>query len=66
MIYDNLVKNNNPIREVKNNVVIHFVKGPIVEVNGPKAADYKIEFKDSESGIVHYVGASEKTFHTSP
>ena len=56
MIYDNLIKNNNPIREVQNKVVIHFVRGPFVEVKGPKAADYKIEFKDSETGHVHYVG----------
>jgi autotransporter strand-loop-strand O-heptosyltransferase len=56
MIYDNLVKNSNPIREVQNKVVIHFVKGPVVQINGPKNAEYTIEFKDSESGVVHYVG----------
>ena len=56
MIYDNLVKNNNPIREVKNKVNINFVKGAFVEISGPKSANYKIEFKDSETGHLHYIG----------
>ena len=56
MIYDNLIKNNNPIREVKNKVNINFIKGAFVEISGSKNADYKIEFKDSETGVVHYVG----------
>ena len=64
MIYDNLVKNNNPIREVQNKVIMHFVKGAFVEVKGPKSADYKIEFKDSESGVVHYVGEIKNNMWT--
>jgi autotransporter strand-loop-strand O-heptosyltransferase len=64
MIYDKLVKNNNPIREVHNKVIIHFVKGAFVEVKGPKAADYKVEFKDAETGHVHYVGEIKNNMWT--
>lgn len=64
MIYDNLVKNKNLIREVHNKVIIHFVRGPFVEVKGPKAADYKIEFKDADSGFVHYVGEIKNNMWT--
>lgn len=55
MIYDNLVKNNNSILEVKNKVTTKYLNGLMVEINGPNVADYKIEFKDSETGYVHYV-----------
>jgi autotransporter strand-loop-strand O-heptosyltransferase len=64
MIYDNLVKNNNPIREIQNKVIIHFVRGPFVEIKGPKVADYKIEFKDFETGHVHYVGEIKNNMWT--
>jgi autotransporter strand-loop-strand O-heptosyltransferase len=64
MIYDNLVKNNNPIREIQNKVNINFVKGAFVEVNGPKSANYKIEFKNSNTGVVHYVGEIKNNMWT--
>jgi autotransporter strand-loop-strand O-heptosyltransferase len=64
MIYDNLVKNNNPIREIQNKVNINFVKGAFVEVTGPKSANYKIEFKNSNTGVVHYVGEIKNNMWT--
>ena len=43
MIYDNLKKNKNNIVEVKNKVIIHFVKGPYVEIKGSTNSEYKVE-----------------------
>jgi len=54
MIYDNLVKNTNTIREVQNKVHFHFVKGPFVEIKGSKSADYKIQFIDNKTGKIHF------------
>jgi autotransporter strand-loop-strand O-heptosyltransferase len=54
MIYDNLVKNTNTIREVQNKVHFHFVKGPFVEIKGSKYADYKIQFIDNKTGKIHF------------
>jgi autotransporter strand-loop-strand O-heptosyltransferase len=54
MIYDNLKKNKNNIVEVQNKVIIHFVRGPYVEVKGPKNAEYRVEFIDSKTGIIKY------------
>ena len=54
MIYDNLKKNKNNIVEVKNKVIIHFVKGPYVEIKGNTNSEYKVEFIDNKTGRVHY------------
>jgi autotransporter strand-loop-strand O-heptosyltransferase len=54
MIYDNLIKNTNTIREVQNKVHFHFVKGPFVEIKGSKSADYKIQFIDNKTGKIHF------------
>jgi autotransporter strand-loop-strand O-heptosyltransferase len=54
MIYDNLVKNKRNIVEVQNKVVTHFVRGAFVEIKGPKAAQYKVEFRDNKTGKLHY------------
>ena len=54
MIYDNLKKNINPIVNVENKVVIHFVRGPFVEIQGPKIAEYKVEFIDNKTGRIVY------------
>jgi autotransporter strand-loop-strand O-heptosyltransferase len=54
MIYDNLKKNKNNIVEVKNKVILHFVKGPYVEIVGPKSAEYKIKFIDNDNGKTLY------------
>ena len=54
MIYDNLKKNKNNIVEVKNKVIIHFVKGPYVEIKGSTNSEYKVEFIDNKTGRVHY------------
>jgi autotransporter strand-loop-strand O-heptosyltransferase len=55
MIYDNLKKNLNNITELKNKVIIHFVRGAYVEIKGPKEADYRVEFIDNKTGKVIYV-----------
>ena len=54
MIYDNLKKNKNNIVEAKNQVIIHFVRGPFVEIKGNKDAEYRIEFIDNKSGRNYY------------
>ena len=54
MIYDNLKKNINPIVNVENKVVIHFVRGPFVEIKGGKVAEYKVEFIDNSNGRIIY------------
>ena len=54
MIYDNLKKNINPIVNVENKVVIHFVRGPFVEIKGNKVAEYKVEFIDNKTGKIIY------------
>jgi len=54
MIYDNLKKNINPIVNVENTVVIHFVRGPFVEIKGGKVAEYKVEFIDNNTGRIVY------------
>ena len=54
MIYDNLKKNTKNILEVKNKVNINFVRGPFVEISGPKQAQYRVQFIDNASGITLY------------
>jgi len=54
MIYDNLKKNTNPITEIQNKVIHHFVRGPFVEIKGNKSAEYKVEFIDNKTGKVHF------------
>jgi autotransporter strand-loop-strand O-heptosyltransferase len=56
MIYDNLKKNLNNIIQIKNKVIIHFVRGPFVEIKGNTPADYRVEFIDKKTGHVKYVG----------
>jgi autotransporter strand-loop-strand O-heptosyltransferase len=54
MIYDNLKKNKNNIVEVKNKVIVHFVKGPYVEIKGNIDSEYTVKFIDNKTGKVHY------------
>ena len=54
MIYDNLKKNKNNIVEVQNKVIIHFVKGPYVEIKGSTNSEYKVEFIDNKTDKIHY------------
>jgi autotransporter strand-loop-strand O-heptosyltransferase len=56
MIYDNLKKNLNNIIQIKNKVIIHFVRGPFVEIKGNTDAEYRIEFIDRDTGKVLYTG----------
>jgi len=54
MIYDNLKKNKNNIVEVENKVIIHFVKGPYVEIKGSTNSEYKVEFIDNKTDKIYY------------
>jgi autotransporter strand-loop-strand O-heptosyltransferase len=54
MIYDNLKKNTDNIKEVQNKVVIHFVKGAFVEVKGLKQAQYKVDFINQKTNQIMY------------
>ena len=54
MIYNNLKKNKNNIVEVKNKVIVHFVKGPYVEIKGNIDSEYTVKFIDNKTGKVHY------------
>ena len=56
MIYDKLKKNLNNIIQIKNKVIIHFVRGPFVEIKGNTDAEYRIEFIDRVTGKVLYTG----------
>lgn len=49
MIYDNLVKNENNIFQVKNKVFIHFINGAFVEINGSNQADYDVKFINNDN-----------------
>jgi autotransporter strand-loop-strand O-heptosyltransferase len=54
MIYDNLKKNKNNITQIKNKAIIHFVRGPFVEVKGSIDAQYKVEFIDNKTNRILY------------
>jgi autotransporter strand-loop-strand O-heptosyltransferase len=54
MIYDNLKKNTNEIKPIENKVNFNFVRGPWVEIKGPKVAEYKIQFIDTKTGEVKF------------
>jgi hypothetical protein len=64
MIYDNLVKNENPIREIQNNVYFHFVRGAFVEIKGSKSADYIVQFIDNRTGRLVYTGKIKNNMWT--
>ena len=54
MIYNNLKKNKNNKVEVQNRALFHFVRGPFVEIKGPKVANYLIKFIDNKTNKVHF------------
>ena len=54
MIYDNLKKNTKYKVDIQNKPLIHFVKGPYVEIKGPVQADYKVDFFDNKTGKLYY------------
>lgn len=54
MIYDNLKQNKNNIVEIKNKVIIYFVRGPYVEVQGNISSEYTVEFIDNKNGKIYY------------
>ena len=54
MIYDNLKKNTDNIKEIQNKVVIHFVKGAFVEIKGLKNAEYKVDFVNQKTNQIMY------------
>ena len=54
MIYKNIKRNKNNIVEIQNRVVVSYVNGPRVEILGSQDAEYKVEFIDKKTNIVHY------------
>jgi len=64
MIYDNLKKNKNNIVEIANKVILHFVRGPFVEIKGPKDSEYKIEFIDKSTGKIMYASTIRNNMWT--
>lgn len=54
MIYDNLKKNTKSKVDVQNKPIIHFVRGPFVEIKGPKEAEYTVDFIDNKTGKIFY------------
>ena len=64
MIYDNLKKNINNISEIQNKVVIHFVRGAFVEVNGLKKADYKVDFINQKTNQIMYSSTIQNNMWT--
>ena len=54
MIYDNLVKNNNNIREIQNVLHVNFVRGAFVEIKGSKSAEYFVKFINTDTNQIPY------------
>jgi autotransporter strand-loop-strand O-heptosyltransferase len=54
MIYDNLKKNLSNKIDKQNKVTYHFVRGPFVEIKGPKTAKYTVEFIDNNNNELKY------------
>jgi autotransporter strand-loop-strand O-heptosyltransferase len=54
MIYDNIKTNKNNIIDIKNLVSISYVKGPKVEILGNINSEYKVQFLDKKTNIIHY------------
>jgi len=54
MIYDNLVKNINNKKSIQNKVILHFVRGPYVEIKGPNKSNYLVKFIDKKTNTTKY------------
>lgn len=54
MIYENIEKRKDNIRELTNDLIIHFVNGAYVEVVGFFEASYRVVFYDNDNGNVLY------------
>ena len=54
MIYDNLVKLEDNIREIKNTAIFNFIKGAYVEIKGSQPKEYKVQFIDSKTNVTHF------------
>jgi autotransporter strand-loop-strand O-heptosyltransferase len=54
MIYDKIKRNKNNIVDIKNKVLISFIKGPRIEILGSIEATYKVQFIDKKTNIVHF------------
>lgn len=53
-IYDNLVKNENIIKELEPRFIINFINGPYLEVTNSIGYNFDISFIDNKTGISHY------------
>lgn len=54
MIYDNLVKLDDNIREVENSVVFNFVRGAYVEIKGSQPKEYTVQFRNPKTNVLHF------------
>ena len=54
MIYDNLIKLEDNIREVKNSFIFNFVRGAYIEIKGSQPKTYKVQFIDQKTNHIHY------------
>ena len=53
-MYNNLVKNPNPIVDVKNRITYNFVDGPVVEILGNSPATYLVKFINNDTDAIVY------------
>ena len=54
MIYDNITQNKNNILDIKNRVLISYVRGPRVEILGNTPGTYKVQFIDSRTNEIRF------------
>lgn len=54
MIYENIEKREDNIRELTNDIVIHFVNGAYVEICGFFEASYRVVFYDNDNNNIIY------------
>jgi autotransporter strand-loop-strand O-heptosyltransferase len=54
MIYDKLIKLEDNIREITNSVIFNFVKGAYVEIKGSQPKEYKVQFRNPKTNLLHF------------
>src|SRR5210317_2342393 len=54
MIYDNITPNHNNILDIKNRVLISYVRGPRIEILGNQVRTYKVQFIDKRLNEIRF------------
>ena len=54
MIYENITPNHNNILDIKNRVIISYVRGPRVEILGSTPQSYKVQFIDTRLNEIRF------------